>query len=445
MYNYITTLNNFFYAFDKYSKSYSKENISQSTYPDVFYLLKNDELNIGINKGLNLLKKVNLPNNLLLKIETNPENNGFIVHKNTKNGLGYFIKNNSIKIEKLYISNSVNSLEDNIKWLEVSVEDAFALSLKINQLERLNYDELSPLSFSFLPIAIACQAKCKFCFSHSSISSEQIKNISDYDKLINWMNYSVQKGAKRFVITGGGDPGIWGIDNLINVIKLAKNIFSKKILFSNGIFLEKNQTDNQIINNIHQLKQAGLDTLSLSVHHYETSNNTFIMGVDTKFNRLISIYKTIPKDKKPNIRLICVLQKNGINNASEIQKFIQFAADNDINEICFKELYVSSGLESLYSTLESNIYSEQNQVSLSVITDYAKSLNLIAVNKLPWGSPIFEFNVDNKIIKVAAYTEPTLGWEKTNGIARSWNYLSDKKCYVSLEDNTSNISLINQS
>lgn len=440
MYNYITTLNNFFYAFDKYSKSYSKKNISQSTYPNVFYLLKNDELHIGINKGLKLLNKLKLPNNLLLRIETSPEKNGFNIHKNNKNGLGYFIDSDSIKIENLYISYSDNIAD--IIWQEISVEDAFALSLQINKLNNANYNELSPLSFSFLPVAIACQAKCRFCFSHSSISSEQIKKISEYENLNDWMRYSVNKGAQRFVITGGGDPGVWGINNFLSVLGLAKDIFKKRILFSNGVFLEKNKTEEEIIENIYKLKEAGLNTLSLSVHHYDISKNTFIMGVDTKFDRLISIYRKIPHDKKPCLRLICVLQKNGIDSVKEIENFIKFASDNDITEICFKELYVSSGLESLYSTFDSNIYSQKNQVSLSVLTDYAKSLNLIVINKLPWGSPIFEFNVNHKNIKVAAYTEPTLGWEKANGIARSWNYLSDNKCYVSLEDKQSNISLI---
>lgn len=446
MYSYITVLSNFVHAYDKYKKSYSKENLPQSTYPNDFYLLKEEDFQIGLNKASKLLRKVNIEGDLILRIETIPDDYGFIVHKNTRNNLGYFINSKEIKIHKLFIAcikNTNNDISlDNIFWEEISCENASAQSLKLNQLEKYSYKDLTPLSFSFLPIGIACQAKCKFCFSHSSISSEQVKKLSDYNDLETWMDFSVHSGAKRFVITGGGDPGVWGLNNLLSVIRLARPKFQKTILFTNGIFIESKSSDLEIISKITQLKNAGLDTLSLSVHHYDIEKNKFIMGVDTKFIRLISILKMMKKEDRPSVRLICVLQKEGINNQKEIDNFINFGLENDIEEICFKELYVSANTESLYSTLESNRYSEQNQVSLSLVLDYADKLGCKSIKSLPWGSPIFEFTKNHKSIRVAAYTEPSLGWELTHGIARSWNYLSDRKCYASLEDNSSQISLV---
>ena len=40
-------------------------------------------------------------------------------------------------------------------------------------------------------------------------------------------------------------------------------------------------------------------------------------------------------------------------------------------------------------------------------------------------------------MRIAAYTEPSLYWERVNGIARSWNVMADGKCFVSLEDRSS--------
>ena len=44
-------------------------------------------------------------------------------------------------------------------------------------------------------------------------------------------------------------------------------------------------------------------------------------------------------------------------------------------------------------------------------------------------------------IRVAAYTEPSLFWERSHGVARSWNLMSDGRCLASLEDRASEILL----
>ena len=54
MYSYITVLSNWMLGFDKYKKIYSKKNIEESSFPDKFYLLKQDEIHIGIEKANNL-------------------------------------------------------------------------------------------------------------------------------------------------------------------------------------------------------------------------------------------------------------------------------------------------------------------------------------------------------------------------------------------------------
>jgi hypothetical protein len=54
--------------------------------------------------------------------------------------------------------------------------------------------------------------------------------------------------------------------------------------------------------------------------------------------------------------------------------------------------------------------------------------------ELPWGSPVFEGVVDGVVQSVAAYTEPSVGWERCHGTVRSWNYYTDDRCLASLED-----------
>jgi len=37
-------------------------------------------------------------------------------------------------------------------------------------------------------------------------------------------------------------------------------------------------------------------------------------------------------------------------------------------------------------------------------------------------------------VQVAAYTEPSVGWERAHGLVRSWNLMADGTCLASLED-----------
>jgi hypothetical protein len=62
-------------------------------------------------------------------------------------------------------------------------------------------------------------------------------------------------------------------------------------------------------------------------------------------------------------------------------------------------------------------------------------------SRLPWGAPVYRGKWLGKPLRVAAYTEPSLFWERTQGIARSWNVMTDGRCHVSLEDRASEIKL----
>ncbi|MGR5130705.1 hypothetical protein, partial [Photobacterium swingsii] len=59
----------------------------------------------------------------------------------------------------------------------------------------------------------------------------------------------------------------------------------------------------------------------------------------------------------------------------------------------------------------------------------------------PWGAPVFAGEWAGRPMRIAAYTEPSLYWERTHGIARSWNVMADGRCYASLEDRASELTL----
>lgn len=435
MYSYITVLSNWMLGFDKYNRVYSKKNLQESSFPDKFYLLKQDEINIGLDKAHKLIEKINKKHNLIysenriIKINTLPITQ---VYKNTKNGKGWFINENHIPVESLEILNGK-------VWESISIENLTALSYKIS-FDLKRFEELIPRTLSFLPIASACQAKCKFCFSESSISVEQEKRISDFVDLEKWCKKAKEVGAQRFVITGGGDPGVLRYEEILKILNISSLYFSKNVMITNGIFLSRLK-ENEIIKKMKELKSQGLSVLSLSYHHFDPEINKNIMGVDTKIEKILTAIQSLNKKDIPEIRLVCVLQKGGIENKETLVNYFKFAAKYNINQICLKELYVASTYESLYSKSQENDYCVKSQVFLSDIQKALLTLDAEKVSELPWGSPVYKINMDGKGILVSNYTEPSTGWERKNGIARSWNYMADKKCYASLEDVNSIINL----
>jgi len=284
---------------------------------------------------------------------------------------------------------------------------------------------------SVLPVGLACQARCWFCFSESSISKEKEKFKYELKGLKEICQKSQSLGAERFVITGGGEPGLLQFDNLLDMIRLAKKHFPKVVLISNGMFLSK-ETDEKLIHKLKHLEEAGLDVLSISRHSPHSDVNKEIMGVNIGSGRIFDFMNAHKIEIKK--RLICVLQKMGVSNFDKIAEYLDYATFHQVDQVCFKELYVSSSLESLYSKTKENIYSENQQVSLSVVLDFLEKSHFKKVKELPWGSPVYSGIWKGRKIEIAAYTEPSVGWERLHGIARSWNIMADGKCYASLED-----------
>ena len=100
----------------------------------------------------------------------------------------------------------------------------------------------------------------------------------------------------------------------------------------------------------------------------------------------------------------------------------------------------SAGVDSRLRSIDTNEWSAEHQVSLEVVLTWAAERGATIFSRLPWGAPIFEVRVRGRVMRVAAYTEPNLFWERTNGVARSWNLMADGSCLASLEDRGSILS-----
>jgi molybdenum cofactor biosynthesis enzyme MoaA len=417
---HVTVLSNFAKGYDKYSRTYSKENIPQSSFPHQFYLLGNG-LEVGFAKARKLLQKTAKGDKVIV-LRTNVRN--YELHPNLRAGPGSFIKRNWIEIDTV--------LNEDLD--EVQIEDAYADSLALNELRA--WSELKPRSLSVLPIANACQAKCEFCFSHSSVSNDQKQGTLVLNKLDDACARSARAGAERLVITGGGEPTMLSHDKLLAIIRIGRTHFNKIVMITNGYKLGHTSNSDRL-HVLRSYEESGLTVLSISRHSHD--NNTKIMKLDTKSELIAETWKN--SDSSLQLRWVCILQRHGVHDEATLAAYLDWVVSTGVKEICFKELYVAATSESVYHDGDYNKWCKQNQVALKLVLNFLIQRQAERIAELPWGSPIYLLKWKAQELRIAVYTEPSVFWERSNGVCRSWNLMADGTCYANLEAKDSEISL----
>ncbi|HEY0251697.1 MAG TPA: 4Fe-4S cluster-binding domain-containing protein, partial [Kofleriaceae bacterium] len=215
---HVTVLSNFARAYDKYARAYDKARIAESTYPDEFYVLAEEDLAIGIAKARRLLDRLAVPGDALIALRTNVTE----LAVNSRNGLGRVYASSRLPID------AVHAIAGEALGAAWTVEEAMARSLSLRAFAP--YAELRPRSISFLPVARGCQAACSFCFSEASVSSDQRHAPLDAQTTARWLNQAVARGAERAVITGGGEPTLLRWPALLELIGSCRERLGKVVL-----------------------------------------------------------------------------------------------------------------------------------------------------------------------------------------------------------------------
>ena len=434
---HVTVLSNFARGYDKYSRMYSKARIPESSFPDRFYLLSADELSIGVIKATRLLDRLALPGNRLIALEAAVD--AAELRNNDTTGLGQFVERGSIHVTGLH-----DLVGGDGHLQPLSIEDATACSFRVLQPQLIPFKDLRPRSLSVLPIARGCQADCPFCFSRASVSAVQIQSRVGLDHIVKAAELARKKGAERFVITGGGEPGLVPHERLLELMAAGSRALGKTVLITNGHHLTQ-RTPEERCTTLKSYAQAGLEILAVSRHHFDDQVNAHLMGLHTTAAEIAQSWRDV-RQECPNLRMrfTCVLQRGGIDSAERIAEYLDWTAAQGVAEICFKELYVSTSVESVYHAAETNRWSAERQVPLALVVEFAEQHGFREISRLPWGSPVYQGAWNGRRLQIAAYTEPSLLWERTHGVARSWNLMADGTCLASLEDRASEISLENR-
>ena len=221
---------------------------------------------------------------------------------------------------------------------------------------------------------------------------------------------------------------------------MGSRTLGKCVLITNGHHLSVLRSTEQV-RVLADYAAAGLSVLAVSRHHDDEVRNAQLMNLATPIAPLAATWRE-GAASWPDLRfrLTCVLQRGGIACVEDVNRYSVWAAGLEIREICFKELYVSTSIESVYHAFAANEWSHAHQVPLATVLDFSQQHGFQEVSRLPWGARVSR-PARGTTLQIAAYTEPSLLWEQSCGIARSWNLMADGSCLVSLEDRASEISM----
>jgi MoaA/NifB/PqqE/SkfB family radical SAM enzyme len=267
------------------------------------------------------------------------------------------------------------------------------------------------LTCSVLPVRVACNLRCPFCFSKSSVSALKSERI-DWRGLDvrGYYEFARDRGATRLVITGGGEP-LLRPEDVVYLVGLGRRYFDEVACFTNGTFLTRDLS--------RRLHDAGLSYLCWSRHAADDEENRLLMGEGAP--RLADLVEAAGALK---VRATCVMTRGHVEDAAGVWRYIEAFRGYGIEEFTFKHTYVAYE-GSLFRASAEDAWAREHQVEGDPFGGEGE-----VVARLPWGPCVRRL----RGVQACYYHEPTPQWELEHRLCRSSNLLSDGSVYASLEE-----------
>jgi cyclic pyranopterin phosphate synthase len=272
------------------------------------------------------------------------------------------------------------------------------------------------LTCSVLPVRLACNCHCPFCFSKSSLSALRHDTVAwDQLDLEHYFHFARDRGASRLVITGGGEP-LLRADAVVDIVRRGKQFFEEIACFTNGSLLTRDLAQT--------LADAGLSYLCFSRHHFDEALNRRLMGQAAP-----TLDHFFDAAGRLTIRATCVMTRGCIDCEPMVWRYIERLADFGVRQFTFKHTYVAYE-RSVFAASAEDHWAEEHRVAFDPFAGRGE-----IIGELPWGPTIRGIGE----LQVCYYHEPTPAWEREHQLCRSVNLLSDGTVYASLEDQSSRL------
>ncbi len=199
---------------------------------------------------------------------------------------------------------------------------------------------------SFTPyIFNDCSARCRFCSENISregnIAIAKKYNENYFRKLSEVLH--LLEDTKLFLSLSGMEP-FESPDLLESILTVFDEHvqrgghLEKKVIYSNlsAMCIYPDRI-------IDLISRFGVDRIETSRHHYDEETNQRIMrfkkGQGIRYNKNYVDAVRLLK-KSVDVKMVCVLQKTGVNSLSEIEKYIEWCNGIGISSIVFREFSI---------------------------------------------------------------------------------------------------------
>lgn len=191
--------------------------------------------------------------------------------------------------------------------------------------------------FSVVVGSEACIASCPFCVSCEKITKETMK-----EKDINWRNLDIaanlatRSNVDTVMLTSRGEPLLFP-DQISNYLKhLKKFEFPFIELQTNGILLSKNRK--KYDSYLRKWYEDGLTTITISViSEKKDLNRKNYMQDNSDYIDLPELINYL-HELKFCVRLTCVCCKDIMSTISQVDSFIKFAKENNVEQVTLRPL-----------------------------------------------------------------------------------------------------------
>jgi len=249
-------------------------------------------------------------------------------------------------------------------------------------------------TFSLIAGSRACDGRCPFCISKMTPNqgmNTKADNI-DWNRFKRASQYATDGKTETAMITGKGEPVLFPdhISGYLNGLLEAGEKLGYKIpvkeLQTNGIAIADGKVDNLL----HLWRAGGLQTIAVSIVHFDPEENRKIYLPYR--DRYINLPGLIDKLHSADytVRLACVLFKGGIDSAEKVKKLVEFAKDNQVEQLTIRP--VNKPGESQDGDVAKWVEEHSlEQGQLQKIDTYLRE-NGVIVKEFPFGGTVYSIH-----------------------------------------------------
>lgn len=254
--------------------------------------------------------------------------------------------------------------------------------------------------FNVLVGTRACDGRCHCCISGMTPPRGMV---SLKEEPINWDRFNVALAhaaewqAETEMLTGKGEPCLFP-QQITDYLKATKKFeeehgfhFKTKEIQTNGLKIaQKPEVYNPFLK---EWKALGLDTISISIIHYEAeANHQFYNPYKKSYIELPQLVKQL-HDSGLRARLSCIFIKGLIDSPQKVVELIDYARENHVDELTIRSMSKPdrSEDEAIYKWVEENEISLEQKKQIT-----AKIWRLgEPVRPYPWGAIVFDVKGQN--------------------------------------------------